>query len=224
MGAGRRIRGGAGASVASAGGAHPRPGHPGMTPPRPDLPAEPAGEHITERQIPAPPTSRRSSAAPHAAAAAPHAAAPAHPATQHHAHHQAHAHQHHGGDSDHVGLVSLDGPDLEDAAAGMRRWADELDAIAARTGTIRGALGIASIQAGVDDIVGREVAELTGLAGELRDEASELTIRAQLARDDLSSPAAGAGTGGVAAPAPPADVGQAPRRASSSASGTRSTA
>jgi hypothetical protein len=179
---------------------HPHPEHPGG--------GEGGGAHHGAPQA-APAHVAEAQPASHAQAGAPPAAHRAAPEHAHHAHHPHAAHRH--DDTEHVGLVSLDGADLEDAAAGMRRWADELDAIAARTGTIRGALGIASIQAGVDDIVGRQVAELTGLAGELRDEASELTVRAQLAQDDLPAPtaaAAAAGTGGTPAPESPTTAAQ----------------
>ena len=194
----RRRHPGGGAQIASSGGpehpgrhpgAHPGDGHPGA--------GHPAADH-PQAADPRPATTHVAAAEPspqaHAAPAAGHVAA--HPAAHHHAHHE------HTGQSDHVKLVSLNGADLQATAEALRRWADELDAVAARTGTIRGGLGVASIQASVDDIVGRQVTELTGLAGELRDEAAELVIRAQLAEDDLSTPPAPPARGGTPAPAP----------------------
>ena len=108
-------------------------------------------------------------------------AAPAAATAQRHEHH----HHHHAPAHDRaVGLVTVNAADLHATAEELRRAAEELTAVGARLGTVRAGLGLGVIQGGVDEIVGRQVAELTGLAGELRDEAAELVMRAQLAEDD----------------------------------------
>ncbi|HWH92296.1 MAG TPA: hypothetical protein VNT03_00415 [Baekduia sp.] len=106
--------------------------------------------------------------------------APARGGAAPHGEHPAHARAH----DQRIGLVSVNAADLQHTAQDLRHAAEELTAIGARLGTVRAGLGLGIIQGGVDEIVGRQLVELQGLAGELRDEAAELMMRAQLAQED----------------------------------------
>ena len=113
----------------------------------------------------------------------------ARPDREHHEHHHHHHHHHHHREREReeaTGFVEVDGPDLEAAADALRRWSAELQSVAAGLGTVRAGMGLSSIQPLVEEAVGRQADELNAIADELLGEATELSMRAQLASDELN--------------------------------------
>ena len=74
-------------------------------------------------------------------------------------------------------------------------------------------MGLSSLQPLLDESVGRQVAQLEGIAAEFLDEAAELSMRAQLAQDEVggsaappaATDAAAGSPGSVASPTTPAE-------------------
>jgi hypothetical protein len=171
--------------------------------PRPEPETHGAETAQASSSAPAPPGAAPAQQAPEAQPAAPAAAgqpAAAHERRDEHVHHHEHHHRERHERTE-TTIIEVDSADLDNAGSDLRRWAAELQSIAAGLGTVRAGFGVSSIQQLVDETVGRQAAELEAVAAELLDEATELSMRAQIARDEVES-----ALGPAAPPPTPADA------------------